>query len=158
LEQLTRIKDRVLGIRKWYVPDFEPRIYVLGNYVIYKRLAKLPNWNWGRWMPLDAKYYTVSLEDFEKIIEWDKTNRHKYFMDRFDCDKYAMYLKGNIAWFFGINAVAVVLDYSSGHAYNLLFPYDVDRPLILEPQTDQIIEVEGRDKRYYALEDYYVVV
>ena len=155
---LANIKNKLDQLINIYIPPFKPKIYQVDVDFIAKRLEKLPNWEWWRWLPLDMLYYTTTLEDFKKIIEWDRTNRKLYMIDRFDCDKYAMYFKANVAWYFGINAVAVVLDYSSQHAYCLVFPYDVDRPLGYEPQTDEIFEIELRDCTYYRLSDYLIIL
>jgi len=155
---LLSIKSKVEYLKKQYIPGFNVPTYIIDVDFICKRLEKLPEWKWWRWFPLDGIYYTTTLEGFKKILEWDRTNKHKYYRDRFDCDKYAMYLKSNIAWFFGINAVGVVLDYSSEHAYNIIFTHDKNEPLILEPQTDEVFSIDDRDPRYYALRDYFIIL
>jgi hypothetical protein len=68
-----------------------------------------------------------------------------------------MYFKSRLALDFGVNAVAVILDYSSGHSYNVIFPVD-DTPKIFEPQTDEIVEIKNRDKRFYAMVNYVVLL
>jgi len=141
-----------------YVPGFSVPIYAVDVDFVAKRLQRLPNWSWWRWLVLDGTYYTTNLRGFRDIISWDRTNRKPYVLDRFDCDKYAMHFKASAAWFFGINAVGIVLDYSSQHAYNVVLPIDVDEPLLYEPQTDEIFTVEQRDRRFYRLEQYLVLL
>jgi len=159
VQKLKRIQQLVLEVKSIYIPPFTVPVYVHDVDWLAKRLEKLPNWSWGKWLPLDGKYYTATLSDWRKIIDWDRTNLKPYVSDRYDCEKYAMYFKANVARVFGLNAVAVVLDYSAGHAYNLLFPEDLDRPLVYEPQTDEIMEVSDATKtEYYQLRDYYVAV
>lgn len=157
LEKLKLIRNSLIKLRKYYIPELKPTVITVDVDFIAKRLEGLPNFEWWRWLPLDGSYYTTTLGWFRKIIEWDRTNRHKYFLDKFDCDKYAMYLKANIAWYFGINSVAVVLDYSSQHAYNIVLPSDSEA-LILEPQTDELFKVSERNLTYYALKDYVIVL
>ncbi len=162
LRQLVRkledVRSKLETLSGYYVPRISLRVKQVDIDFIAKRLQKLPNWSWHRWLPLDGNYYTVSLEEFKKIIEWDRTNRHQYYYDRFDCDKYAMYFKSHLAWYFGINAVGVILDYGSAHAYNLLLPHDRDEPLLFEPQTDKVFTIEERDRRFYGLKDYLVLL
>jgi len=156
--RLGKILSELRRVKSYYVPGFEVGVRSVDVDFIARRLAMLPNWGWFRWFPLDGTYYTVSLEDFRRIISWDRVNWHRYTLDRFDCDKYALYFKSSVAYYFGLNAVAVVLDYSSAHAYNLIFPFDVGEPLILEPQTDEVFRVSERDVSLYALRDYYVLI
>lgn len=158
VEDLSQLIKLYRKLRDQLIPPFKPTTYIVDIDWVAKRLEKLPNWKWSRWMPLDAKYHAVMLQDWEKIIAWDRTNLHKYFADFFDCDKYAMYFKSNVAWFFGVNTVAVVLDYDAGHAYNIIMPFDREEPLIYEPQTDQIIPIDKRNTEFYKLAQNYFVI
>lgn len=156
---VDRLKRILIRLQTPYQPpDVRVTIEEVDDNFIRARLAKLPNWREDRRLLLDNRYYTVSLEDFKRIIAWDKTNRHPYIVDRFDCDDYSLYFKANAAWYFGVNAVALVIDYSGGHAYNLLFPLDLDNPIIYEPENDNLIEIEKRDTRFYRLNNYYVLL
>jgi len=155
---LRRAKSKLDQLTRLYIPPFQPRVEKVDVDFIARRLEKLPNWQWWRWLPLDGAYYTTTLSEFKRIIEWDRTNRKPYTLDRFDCDKYATYFRASVAWFFGINAVGIVLDYSSQHAYNIIMPHDVDKPLLYEPQTDEIFTAEQRDRRFYRLEQYLVLL
>lgn len=141
------------------VPPFVPSTVQVTDDWIVNRLMLLPSYNPDRRVALDGTYYTVSLEDFKRIITWDRTNKHRYYEDRFDCDKYAMYFKANVAWYFGINAVAVVVDNSASHAYNLLFPADATEPYIYDPtNNDYLAPLSERDTSKYVLKDYVVIV
>ena len=157
--ELIRRARRILSeLRRIYVPDFAPEVVEVDVDWVARRLERLPNWEWWRWLPLDGRYYTTTLEWWRRIIEWDSTNRKRYVVDRFDCDKYAIHFKANVAWYFGINAVAVVLDYDAKHAYNLVLPAGAREPLILEPQTDELFPIGSRDTRFYRLGRNYLVV
>lgn len=155
---LQTIQTKLNKIMQNYIPPFKPKVVQVDLDWVMKRLEKLPNWQWWKWFPLDGKYYTASLQDWTKMAKWDITNYLPYVADKFDCDKYAMMFKARMAEFFGVNAVAVVVDYDAGHAYNLVFPADIDEPLIYEPQTDQFIPIAQRDTRFYALSSFYIVL
>ena len=152
------IFDRLVKIKQKYIPYFLVAVTQVDIDWLVQRLNKLPNFKPSKWMPLDGKYYAVPLNDWKEMAEWDITNYLPYVIDRFDCDKYALLFKARMAQFFGVNTVAVVLDYDAGHAYNIVFPIDSD-PLIYEPQTDSFIEIGNRDTRFYKLgENYYIVI
>ena len=158
VERLKTIRVKITSIMRNYVPPFTVNPVEVDTDWIAKRLEKLPNWTWGRWLPLDGKYYTVTLDEWARMAKWDVTNYLPYIVDRFDCDKYSLLFKARMAEFFGVNAAAVVLDYDAGHAYNLIFPSDLDEPLIYEPQNDRFIRIRDRDTRFYALYRRYLVL
>ena len=157
-DKVKRIARLVRQLKAFYEPGFTPPVVEVDVDWVARRLERLPNWQWWRWLPLDARYYTTTLDWWRRIIEWDSTNRKRYVVDRFDCDKYAIHFKANVAWYFGLNAVAVVLDYDAMHAYNLVFPAGGEEPLILEPQADALFPISARDTRFYRLGRNYLVV
>jgi len=61
---------------------------------------------------------------------------------------------------FGINSIGVILDYSAGHAYNLVILKDSQgvRYYLFEPQNDSIFTYEGRDRNFYTMEEYYLLM
>jgi len=158
LSKIQAVEVKIANIKKNYVPPFKPKVVEVDTDWIAQRLQKLPNWQWWRWLPLDGKWYTAKLSDWGMMAHWDVTNYLPYVADRFDCDKYALLFKARMAQFFGVNAVAVVLDYDAGHAYNLIFPADTDEPLIYEPQNDKFIQIAKRDKHFYMLGNLYFVL
>lgn len=87
----------------------------------------------------DGKYYVCNKENFQKLVEWDWVNTKKWLEDRFDCDDFAFFFKANLAFSFGFNSVAIVIDRSSLHAYILVF-LDTG-PVVFEPQDDTFHEV-----------------
>jgi hypothetical protein len=148
--ELLELRSQLEKLYRWYVPPFR-----INRIKINPNIFFLPDK--PTWYRLDGEYYSCTLADFRKIIEWDWTDTKKYVSETFDCDKFSMYFKSRVALDFGVNAVAVILDYSSGHSYNVLFPVD-DVPKIFEPQTDEIIEIKNRDKRFYAMVNYVVLL
>jgi hypothetical protein len=111
------------------------------------------------WLRLDEEYYTTDMDSLKRIIDWDWTDTRKYITDMFDCDKFAFYFKSRMAIDFGINAVGVILDYSAGHAYNLLIIKDSSiKWYLYEPQDDNVFTYDTRDKNMYRMEYYFLVM
>jgi hypothetical protein len=169
VEQLGNVKKLVDVVKRYvtelynyYIPPFtvnpvklsESEVLSVVNDI--QRKTKTNN----NWLRLDGDYYTVDSETFRKIIEWDWTDTRKYIVDLFDCDKFAIYFKSRIAIEFKINAIAVILDYSSGHAYNIVILKDANQVkwYIYEPQTDELFTYEQRDTRFYAMRDFYILL
>ena len=166
--ELNGTKDKVDEIRRlvstlynYYVPPFKVQTYPIPEDAIKGTVVGITQKaSGGEWLRLDGTYYTASLDDFKKIISWDWTNLKKYVSDTFDCDKFALYFKSRIALDFKINAVAVVLDYSSEHAYNLIIYREGEgfNWILYEPQNDSMFYFEQRDTNFYKMEDYILLL
>jgi hypothetical protein len=87
---------------------------------------------------LDAEYRTYSRAVFEQVIADDKTNRSMAWADRQDCDDFAWQFKGNMRWWFNVNAVGFVVDRSSLHAYSVIC-FDNGTASLFEPQEDRFV-------------------
>ena len=85
---------------------------------------------------IDLKYFVCSEKDMREIIKFDWTDRKKYVTDFYDCDNYAFNFKAMVARRFGINSVGIVIDWSGGHAYNIIAFSDGSMKLF-EPQSDR---------------------
>lgn len=96
------------------------------------------------WLPLDGKYYIGSLADTKKIVNWDTVNTKKYRKTRFDCENFAFWIKARFDFAFGLNYMALVIDYSGKHSYNL-FTASNGKVYLLEPQNDKIWSLEDHD-------------
>ena len=157
--KLADLSHRINKLYAWYVSPFRVTKTVHDSSWVDERLAKLPNWGVGGGrIALDGRYYTVSLEDFKRMIDWDWVDAKRYELEKFDCDDYAMLFKARMAFEFGVNAIGYVIDWSAGHAYNVVLVEDYDGPLLFEPQNDKVFSVEGRDKRFYRLENYVILI
>jgi hypothetical protein len=79
-----------------------------------------------------------------------------------NCDKFAMYFKARQAIDFHMNAIGMVIDYSAGHAYNIIVIKDPSTGKVswylLEPQNDSIFTYDERDKNIYAMQYYYLIL
>jgi hypothetical protein len=155
------IADIANKLYDWYVPPFSINKIILTedelNSIINDLSSKGGLQNWLR---LDDKYYTTNMDTIKQIIKWDWTDTRKYLEDTFDCDKFATYFKSRMAIDFGINAIGIVLDYSSAHAYNIIITKDNQgvKWYLYEPQTDNIFTYEDREKVFYKMENYYLIL
>ena len=84
---------------------------------------------------LDSKYWACSKKEFQDWITWDWTNKKKYISEQYDCDNFAFSFKARCDRKIGINTVGFIIDYSGGHAYNLVCFTDAPAELY-EPQSD----------------------
>ena len=85
---------------------------------------------------LDNKYQVTTQKDMKKIIDWDWTDNKKYVAEKYDCDNFAFSFKAMVDKRFGLNGVGLVIDYSGGHAYNIVVFQD-GSVKIFEPQSDR---------------------
>jgi len=160
-ELARRVKESVSRLYNWYVPPFKVELYELEEGELFNLVTEL--YKLGglkRWLRLDHYYYATDPESFRRIVEWDWTDTRRYTTDRFDCDKFALYFKARLALDFGVNAVGVVLDYSSAHAYNLVILKSNGRTqwMLFEPQNDRMFSYEERDRKLYAMRNYYLIL
>jgi len=152
---VNQVQQLVNELYNYYVPPFKiNRIQLsesdLQNVInsIYSKSRP------AGWLRLDGNYYTTDMATFKKIVEWDWTDTRKYITDTFDCDKFSMYFKSRIAIDFGINAIGVVIDYSAGHAYNLVIIKESQgfSWYLYEPQNDAIMSFESRLPTLYRMD------
>ena len=93
---------------------------------------------------VDKNYYAIPWELWCDVIEHTKIDAGQYRTDRYDCDDFAIVLKGVVSRKFALNSAGIVFDYSGGHAYTALLVANDDEtksPFIvfIEPQTDGLI-------------------
>ena len=108
-------------------------------------------------LPLDADYRLTNRKTMIDLIAWDTTDQLKYIPEFWDCDKFAMLFKIRMSLFFGLNQVVYIIDYASGHSYNLLLFPDTE-PMILEPQSDGMYLWTKRLTDFYSLEGAFAIV
>lgn len=90
-------------------------------------------WQW------DGKYYLPSQRDAWRIIEWSQVNTIPWQRDQYDCDDHAEALRHDFRKF-GVNSCGFIVDWSGGHAYNVLVFPD-GQWWFLEPQADRIVAI-----------------
>ena len=107
---------------------------------------------------LDNKYRLCVSEDMQRIIEWDFVDQKEYLADFWDCDDFAFAFKARCAAVFGVNQVALIVDYSSLHAYNLIVLPD-EKIWLMEPQNDLYWDIKDHDyKGQYALQNAVILI
>jgi len=101
-------------------------------------------------LTLDGTYYApTTAEDatvlfvIGEILSW-----FPYRPERFDCENYASFMATLSALVFGINTVAVVIDWSESHAYNLVVTAEGEA-IAIEPQSGEVVELGAGD---YSME------
>ena len=97
---------------------------------------------------------TYGKEVFDEVIQFDWTDKLQYFQEKFDCDDFAFVFQAMMKYVWGLNGVGVVIDWSSGHAYNIvLFPGGIYG--IFEPQTDEWKKI---GEKGYTLENGIIIL
>ena len=85
--------------------------------------------------PLDSKYWVCDRAEFNKIVQWDWTDKKQYISEKYDCDNFAFSFKARVDKWFHLNCVGLVIDWSGAHAYNIVVFKDGTWSLF-EPQSD----------------------
>lgn len=102
-------------------------------------------------LPLDGNYRLTNRKNFANVVAWDITDRLEYVKDFFDCDKFAMLFKVMVNLIFQLTQVVDVIDYKSGHSYNLIL-YPDSEPMVFEPQSDGMYLWTKRLTDFYSLQ------
>ena len=146
--------------RDYVAPPLMPTKEARDNMWVYKQIfdggfygPKMKKLN------LDTKYWACSKKEFEDWIKWDWTNGKKYIAEQYDCDNFAFSFKARCDRKIGINTVALVIDYSGGHAYNLVCFTDAPAELY-EPQSDRwVTKGDGKSRNEsYKFTDGYLII
>ena len=96
---------------------------------------------------LDRRYWACSIADFDKVVASDPTDEKTYAAGQFDCDNFSFTFKARVGRQYGINAVGVVINTSSAHAYNVVAFLD-GPPRLFEPQSDEWPELGTGDYKF----------
>jgi hypothetical protein len=102
-------------------------------------------------LTLDNKYKLTNRKNMANIVLWDTTERLTYVRDLFDCEDFTMLFKVTTNLVFGLNQLAAILDYKSGHSYILIL-YPESEHMILETETDGMYLWTKRITEFYYLE------
>lgn len=95
----------------------------------------------------DGNYYLPANKS--EMVEAKRFNVFEYLPyrpDRFDCENFAAAYKTFAAFLWGTNGVATVIDWSGGHAYNIII-YATGEIEFYEPQEDRVVEI-GEEEDY----------
>ena len=108
-------------------------------------------------LPLDQTYYLTNQANFLNIVAWDWVDTLDYVKEKHDCENFAFLFKAHIDTFFQLNQVGLVIDYQSGHAYNLVI-YPDGKVMVLEPQSDALYLWTKRITDFYSLKGAIVLI
>lgn len=135
-----------------------PDAYTPPEGMIYQKQSDVPRAIFDKyglkksWLTLDLLYKFPEWKYMQLLYLWDWTDKKKYIAEFGDCDKFARIFQTHMIEFAMINGIGLVIDYSGGHSYNMLFDIqlkengiDVDivksKLIVLEPQSDEWEEV-----------------
>jgi len=158
---MVELLDRLARFKKDYIdpPEMTTREQFNTSWV-YKQMKDAGFLTSGmKRLHLDSKYWACSKKEFEGWIKWDWTNKKKFIAEEYDCDNFAFSFKARCDRKLGINTVALVIDYSGGHAYNLVCFTDAPAELY-EPQSDRWVKPNDSKSKteFYALKDGYIIL
>lgn len=150
----TRLTEAQDTIRRLELICPRPAPPVLGNITEQTTAwvqEQLDSMNLGiQRLPLDASYFLTNQRGFLNVVAWDWTDTLPYIRERFDCENFALLFKAHADLHFHINQVAVIIDYQSGHGYNLVMYPDGNKQ-VLEPQSDALYVWTQRIEKFYSL-------
>ena len=104
---------------------------------------------------LDTKYYLCGRKELEDILSSGLIETIKYKSNIFDCDNFALLFSALVNLEIGINSVGIVIDYTGGHAYNLVILSD-GKVVFIEPQNNQIVEL--KEEGLYQLKHGVIII
>ena len=133
---------------------FEVRSSISTTMIGWKNSGEMPHTSKMEIKALDTKFWTCNEADWKKIIDWDWTDEKRYVTEQYDCDNFAFNFKARVARKFGVNSVGLVIDYSGGHAYNLIVFSDGTWK-IFEPQNDRWPTIRTGQ---YKFEDGFILI
>lgn len=106
-------------------------------------------------LPLGPEFRMTDKDTFIDFIAWnwvDSFDYHKFYR----CGNFAVSFKADAdQW--GVNQVGIVLDYVSGHAYNIVVFPD-GKVMLLEPQSDNLFFHGEHAPQFYNLKGAFVVI
>jgi hypothetical protein len=158
---MPKVIDRLQRFKKDYIdPPIMTTKEVKDNVWVYNQLRDAGFLGTGmKKLNLDSKYWACSKKEFEDWIKWDWTNAKRYVAEQYDCDNFAFSFKARCDRKIGINAVALIIDYGGGHAYNLVCFTDAPAELY-EPQGDKWVKPNQSKSKteIYKMTDGYIII
>jgi len=95
----------------------------------------------------DGNYYLpTEKEQMDEAKMFNPFEYLPYRPSRFDCENFAAAFKVFSAFLWGTNGVGMVIDWSGGHAYNVIV-YSTGEIEFYEPQEGELVEI-GQGEKY----------
>jgi hypothetical protein len=110
-------------------------------------------------LPLDARYYLTTPEDFRTIVEEMVVDYRNYRKDKFDCENFALAFNHVCDSRDGLNSVGLVIDYDEKQAYNIVV-YEDGTTELFEPQSDEFVVAGGTLSGHeaYTMDDGFILL
>jgi len=106
-------------------------------------------------LPLGKEFQLTDKDTFIDFIAWDWVDSFEYHKF-YRCGNFTISFKASAdQW--GVNQVGIVLDYKSGHAYNIVVFPD-GKVMLLEPQSDNLFCWKEHASQFYNLEGAVVII
>jgi len=99
----------------------------------------------------DENYYIIAWNDWLNLIQYDWTEEHPYYADKFDCDNFSGYFTANNAYVYDLNSDATcfgqIFNKNTGvlvgnHAFNLIIATENNQLVayLFEPMTGKYVK------------------
>ena len=117
------------------------------QYVVYDAKAVRSAWqaitdySHLQLLQIDEEYRSLSLDNWNKVLQASDTSKQKYIKNFYDCNHFAVLFKAEVGLIL-VNGCGLVLDFSGEHAFNLIIVGEENKPpsfKFVEPQLDNWI-------------------
>jgi len=108
---------------------------------------------------LDRTYRVPTTGVFQDILRENALEETKYQATYFDCESFSLLFQGLVALHYRINSVGVAISYQSEHAFNVVLTEDNGLTVWkLEPQADEMWQVEQPERDGYAIKGEIIII
>lgn len=116
-----------------------------GQYIKSELEGYIPNFgDTVNRIPLDGTYECAWMSDVIEFLDHEWTDEKEYVKATYDCENFALRLAAS-AGMNGFNNIGIVIDWSSSHAYNIAVFGGPRDPILIEPQSDTILDPGDND-------------
>ena len=117
------------------------------------KLMKASKWKDFQPIYTDSSYVGLNRTEWNKVLAETNTRTLKYVPTVHDCDDFAFLARGVVPAVADVNGIAVVLDFSGKHAYNLVLVCEADGTRsveAVEPQQDRFVRFSDVGREPYS--------
>lgn len=100
--------------------------------------------------PLDMIYRLTNHSNMLNIVAYSLVDKLNYIREKWDCENFTILFKIETDLLYGLNQVAIILDYITKHSYNLIF-YPNEKHQVAEPQSDGLYLWTERLEKFYSM-------
>lgn len=106
---------------------------------------------------MDGTYYLANKDQMKKWIEEDMVDVREYKRNKYDCENFAFSFKAHMDFEHEVNQVGLVIDYESGHSYNVIV-WANGKFSLFEPQNDKLFPYSRRNEEMYHFDGSTVLI